>query len=69
MSAGKWLKANPKLPEGDPKNIAIAFETFSTMLTQLFDDKITIEGIDQWELMYQKLLEAKDCAVRAVLFN
>jgi hypothetical protein len=66
VSAEKYLRPNPNLPKGLPADIAKMFGEFAQMLTFL-DDRVKIGGIEQWELMYQKLLEAKDCAVRAVL--
>lgn len=64
--AAKYLRPNPNLPDGKPKLLSQMFGDFTHDL-QLLDTLIRIEGVDQWELMYQKLLEAKDCAVRAVL--
>jgi hypothetical protein len=62
----RYLKPNPNLPKGAPSAVADLFARLAKDLTAM-DNEVKISGVDQWELMYQKLLEAKDCGVRAVL--
>lgn len=57
----EWMKHNPKLPEGDPKTMAIAFETFAE-----FVERNCPTGREKQKAM-DKILEAKDCAVRSTL--
>lgn len=57
----RWLTANPKLPPGNPAYVAKVFEEVAKdMITALSDGPELSSGL-------RKLLEAKDCLVRAAL--
>lgn len=56
-----WLKVNPKLPDGPPKEASHMCEE----LAEYFQQNLP-EGAEKATAM-RKLLEAKDCAVRATL--
>lgn len=56
----RFLEANPNL-SGDAEIVAVAFEQFADGLIEMVPDG------PQFTIALQKLLEAKDCAVRAVL--
>lgn len=61
QNLARWLTANPHLPEGKPANVAASFE--------LMADRMIAELPDGPELTagQRRLLEFKDCLVRAAL--
>lgn len=59
----KMLEPNPNLPEGHPKNIANwASRSANELIADLEDGPELTAGL-------RKLLEAKDCFVRAAVFG
>lgn len=57
----RWLTPNPNLPEGLPREVAWAAEDFaSELVRKLPDGPELTAGL-------RKVLEAKDCFVRAAL--
>lgn len=58
----RWLKTNPNLPEGAPKSVAEICEDTSMLIVNAIpvDSPELTEGL-------RKLLEAKDCFVRAAI--
>ena len=57
----RWLKANPNLPGGIPADMAKVFEAFAASVVL-----VTPDGPELSAGM-RKLLEAKDCFVRACI--
>lgn len=57
----RWLTPNPNLPDGLPADISREFQRFAnTMSSALPDSQELSAGL-------RKLLEAKDCLVRAAI--
>jgi hypothetical protein len=56
-----WLTANPNLPDGAPLRIARVFQAFAVRLVHDLPDGPELSA------GLRKLLEAKDCFVRAAI--
>lgn len=61
-SVAKWLQVNPNLPEGDAKYVAGLCEALAATVLRRVD-----EDSPELSAGLRKLLEAKDCFVRAAI--